>query len=111
MQCSRVIRVLCILLLLGVVSACADSWKPMVGPPWARDLLEATPTGPMEFKVGWRHGCETGISANANQYAKTFYKFHQDYRMARDSKYYTGWRLGWMYCQRYVFQYYKRDHF
>ncbi|MCD6034978.1 MAG: hypothetical protein K0R63_719 [Rickettsiales bacterium] len=101
---------LVLVLILFSVSGCADTWKPRVGPPWAEDLLHEAPRGPINFKHGWRDGCETGISATANHFARFYYKFRQDYRLAQDNEYYTGWRLAWLYCNRFVFQYYKRDY-
>ncbi len=101
---------LTILLLFSILlSSCAD-FRPMVGPPWMQDLLKNGPAGgTTSFKLGWRHGCETGISATANRFQRSFYKFKQDYRMLEDPSYYTAWRTSYDYCQRYVAQYLRRN--
>lgn len=87
------------------------SYKPKVGHSWNQDLIQGTPAGPNNFKLGWRDGCETGVSANANHFARPFYSFKQNYDLAQDHEYYTGWRIGWTFCHRYVFQFYKRKPF
>ena len=85
----------------------------MAGPtyalrPYIHDLLYSAPPGPNKFKLGWRDGCETGISAAGNHRIKFYYKFTQQYTLVSDHAYYTGWKNGWNYCQRYLFQHYTR---
>lgn len=103
-------RILLILLLSSLlISGC--NWRPQAGPPWAQKMLKEGPEGPENFQLGWRDGCETGISTTGNHMHKFFYKFKQDSTLARDPIYYTGWKNGWSYCQRYIFQYLKREFF
>lgn len=83
--------------------------KPQVGPPWMQEMLNQGPDGPTNFKLGWRDGCETGISATSNRFQRSFYKFKQDYELSKDQAYYTGWKTAFSYCQRYVFQYLRRN--
>lgn len=93
----------------GGLTSC--SWRPQVGPAWDQKILKEGPDGPENFKLGWQHGCETGISTTANLYQKHFYRFTQDSTMVDDPVYYSGWRNGWSYCQRKIFQYYTREFF
>lgn len=97
-----------ILIILLSVSGC--SWKPPVGSPWKQKLLREGPPGPPKFKMGWKDGCETGISATSNLFQKHFYTFKQQYEYARDPVYYTAWKISFMYCQRYVFQHVGREY-
>jgi len=72
-------------------------------------LLYEGPEGPPKFRQGWRDGCETGIAGSSNRLQRGFYKFKQDYKLAQDSTYYAGWKVAYNYCQRYVFQYLRRN--
>jgi hypothetical protein len=103
-------KIAIILLLSLAVGGCTD-FKPQVGPPWMQKMLTQGPDGPTNFKLGWRHGCETGISATANRLQRSFYKFRQDYRLAQDPTYYTAWKTSYNYCQRYTFNYLRRNLF
>lgn len=109
MERHRIIRFLVVAVLLcPLVIGCT----PMrIGSSWQQDLLQGTPEGPNNFKLGWRDGCRTGISATANHHGKFHYKFTQNYELAQDDEYYTGWRISWLVCQRYVFNFYARAPF
>lgn len=102
--------VLVIILLFPILQGC--DWRPRAGPPWAQKLLSQGPTNaPENFRQGWRDGCETGIATTGNHMQKFFYTFKQDSSLAQNPEYYTGWKNGWSYCQRYIFQYNKREFF
>lgn len=103
------ITLLLMAILTFMLGGC--DWKPQAGPPWAQKLLTEGPEGPPNFKLGWQDGCETGIATTGNHFQKFFYTFKQDSTLAQDPQYYTGWKNGWNYCQRYIFQYMKRDFF
>lgn len=97
-----------LIILLVVLSSC--NAKPKVGSPWMQELLHQGPqNAPNDFRIGWIDGCETGISASSNALQRHFYKFKQDYKMAQNQEYYTGWKIAFSYCQRYVFQYLRRN--
>lgn len=95
-----------LLLITLTISGC--DFRPRVGAPWMQKLMFEGPEGPTMFKVGWRHGCETGVSVTSNAFQRHFYKFNQDAKLARNKVYYTGWKLAYNYCQRYVAQYLRR---
>lgn len=101
-------RCLLLLMIMMLTVSCAD-FRPRVGAPWMQDLLTQGPAGTNKFRLGWRDGCETGISATANRLQRGFYRFRQNYQLAQDSEYYTGWKVAFSYCQRYVFQYLRRN--
>lgn len=96
-----------ILTIMLLASAC--SYKPRVGAPWMQKLMTQGPEGPALFKAGWRDGCETGLSSSANAFQRHFYTFKQDAKLAGNNEYYTGWKSAYLYCQRYVFQYLRRN--
>jgi hypothetical protein len=101
---------LAIFLCLSMLITGCNDFRPMVGAPWMQDMLKNGPEGGSAgFKLGWRHGCETAISATANRLQRSFYKFKQDYRMLEDPSYYTGWKASYNYCERYVAQYLRRN--
>ncbi len=102
-------KLITVILLAFLISGCSD-YRPMVGPPWMQDMLKNGPEGgSVNFKLGWRHGCESGISATANRLQRSFYKFRQDYRLVDNPDYYTAWKTSFDYCQRYVAQYLRRN--
>ena len=92
-------------LITAICSGCARAFRPQVGPIWMQGLLQGAPKGPHKFQLGWKDGCHTGIGATGNHHQKLFYGFKQDYKLALDHEYYTGWKIGWNFCQRYVYQY------
>lgn len=103
------IRFLIVAVLLGPFTVGCTPAR--IGASWQQDLLHSTPDGPNKFKLGWRDGCYTGIAATANHHGKFFYEFTQNYQLAQDNEYYTGWRIAWLVCQRYVFNFYARAPF
>jgi hypothetical protein len=87
------------------------TYKPKVGSPFMQELMSQGPDGPIEFKEGWRDGCETGVSVTSNVFQRHFYSFKQDPDKAQDRKYYTGWKTAFWLCSRHVMQYLRRPLF
>ncbi len=92
-----------LVILALVVSAC----YPM--PIWKINILDGPPdmdeqTYPPLYVEGWKAGCETGISAQTNNYYKFQYKWKQDWELAQNVVYYKGWKDAFNYCQRYINQ-------
>ena len=95
--------------ILLLTSNCAD-FRPRVGPPWMQDFLQNGPKdGSVLFKAGWKDGCMTGVSVNANRLQRHFYRFTQDAELAQNKEYYTAWKTSYTYCQRYIAQYLRRN--
>ncbi|MDX1949932.1 MAG: hypothetical protein SFT90_05475 [Rickettsiales bacterium] len=97
---------------LAFLNSCSYFDPTIAGPPTMRWMYE----GPNEdteknkdvnplYLKGWKDGCHTGVSANANQYYKTFYDFVQDSSLAQNPVYYKGWKDAFNYCGRYIYQY------
>lgn len=103
---------LCTILIASCFSltGCLNAFKPQAGPVWMKDILEDTPPGPEMFRLGWKDGCQTGISATGNHIHKLHYDFTQQYQYLTNHEYYTGWKISWSYCQRYMFQFFLRNH-
>ncbi len=109
-----IMRILAITLMLFMVTACQKGMLgTQAGPPWQQWMYEGPPKvegkdyQPL-YVEGWRHGCESGTSASANQWYKFFYKFQQDAVLAQNRVYYKGWKDAFDYCQRYIYQYTRR---
>lgn len=100
-------QILLSIIIILLTSGC--NYRPRVGAPWMQKMLTQGPGGPTKFQKGWVDGCETGISATANTFQRHFYTFKQNYDLAQDPIYYTGWKTAFNYCQRYVFQYLRRN--
>lgn len=77
------------------------------GPPERKDGKEYNTL----YVDGWKHGCETGISANTNQWYKMYYEFRQDPYKAQNEIYYKGWKDAFNYCGRYIYQWTARKGF
>ncbi len=93
-------NILIIILLLGL-SGCynaPDAVKPM---SW---LLKQMPDdAPNKYKVGWKDGCESGMSSMTNTMYKTFYSFKQDKNLRKDPTYYKAWKDTYTFCRHYVY--------
>ena len=97
-----------VIILLSLSCVGCNQGRPQVGAPWMQKLLFEGPEGPPLFREGWVDGCETGLSATANNFQRHFYRFKQKEHLAQNQEYYTGWKAAYNYCSRYVFQYLRR---
>jgi hypothetical protein len=70
-----------------------------------KNLIEGAPPGPENFRIGWRHGCDTGKAATGRSKHKLVYKFFKDARFIEgdgfEPTYDKGWETAFWYCQRY----------
>lgn len=103
------LKICSLMIALSLLGGC--SYRPQVGPFWQQDWIQQAPAGPPKFQMGWRDGCETGISVTGNLMMKQLYHFKQNSTLARDKVYYTGWKLAYNQCERYTFQYLRREYF
>lgn len=101
-----------LLISLFLLTACHS------GPPWKMSMMDGPPGYdasqernplPELYLVGWREGCETGISSNTNSVNKFFYKYRQNASLVMNDTYYRGWKDAFDYCQRYTRMYYSRQ--
>jgi hypothetical protein len=91
----RILQIFFVSLLLASCAAAAT--KPMC------DLtVSYDESAPPEWKLGWQHGCESGLSAYGNNYYKTLYKFHQDITMIKNEYYFKAWTDAFNFCRSSV---------
>lgn len=60
---------------------------------------------PPMWKLGWEHGCKTGLSAYGNDVYKTFYNYTQDVDKMKDNYYGKAWTDSFNFCRAYVNRY------
>lgn len=55
-----------------------------------------------DFKQGWKDGCETGMSAGANNFYKMFYRSNASdgWKAVKSSDYKTAWDNAFWFCYR-----------
>jgi hypothetical protein len=56
------------------------------------------------FKLGWSHGCETGLSTMVPSNYKTAYSFAQEPKFITNQEYYKAWKDSYTYCRHYSFK-------
>jgi hypothetical protein len=57
-----------------------------------------------DFKMGWMHGCETGLATGfTNDFYKMFYGFNKNVEMVRseNAQYSRGWYTAMRYCRHF----------
>lgn len=67
-----------------------------------KQLLDETDKTTEEARIGWKDGCETGISGASNTFYKMFYRSNKidGYRMSSSPEYRTSWDSAFWYCYR-----------
>lgn len=60
---------------------------------------------PEEYKLGWEHGCKSGLSAYGNDYYKALYSYTQDVTLVNNKIYFNAWTDSFNYCRAYINRY------
>ncbi|MEM7617232.1 MAG: hypothetical protein AAF195_02495 [Pseudomonadota bacterium] len=102
MHLSRCIMLL-FLLSVMLIGCRIQSTPDNILAPWPF-RMGGTPEGSKEFKLGWEHGCHTGLSTMVTSGYKTFYSFEQDPTMTQNADYYKAWKDAYTYCRQYSFK-------
>lgn len=57
----------------------------------------------LEFKQGWKDGCEVGMASGSNTFYKMFYRQNKvdGYKIANSPDYKAAWGNAFWYCYRY----------
>jgi len=58
--------------------------------------------GSPEWKLGWKHGCESGYVTYGHVIYRVIYKFYQDYKMLSNQDYNVAWHEGYNTCRHYM---------
>jgi hypothetical protein len=91
---KKMILSMCIVMVL--VSGCSRKWL------LAPEMFRPPDDAPEAYKLGWDHGCESGLSAYGNNLYKTFYSFQQDVSLMKDVMYSKAWLDSFNYCRARV---------
>ena len=92
------------ILICFFLASCFSRSKPMY------DLtVSYDESAPAEWKLGWQHGCESGLSAYGNNYFKSIYKFKQDVEMVKDEYYFKAWNDSFNFCRASINRYLAGD--
>jgi len=91
---KKLLYILLLFALSSSVTACFSRTKPLYDLTVSYDQ-----SAPPEWKLGWQHGCESGLSAYGNDYYKTLYKFKQDVTMVKNELYFKAWNDGFNFCR------------
>lgn len=96
-------KIILILSVFYISTSCHKSMRKILperpDKAFDEDLKEAS----IEFKQGWRDGCETGMSSGSNTFYKMFYESRviDGYKAASSSDYSVAWTNAYWYCYRY----------
>lgn len=92
------IGLLCCILLLS--SACKLSSNRLAMTP--ADMSAPPKVGPIEYRLGWEHGCQSGLGAFGTDIQRIVYKFTMDMDFAQNKTYMRAWRDSFRYCRSFM---------
>lgn len=93
MMRSLIVGLGCILL-----TACTTDLRPM------GYLMKQMPkVAPVEYQLGWKEGCESGIAAMSNDFFRAFYRYTQSVELVHNEVYYKAWKDSFNYCRSYAY--------
>ena len=94
-------KYLIIIFSLLTLSGCYNAPDPVKPLSW---LFKQMPEdAPNLYKIGWKDGCESGLSSMTSTAYKTFYSFKQDSKLRRNPVYYNTWKDTYTFCRHYVY--------
>lgn len=94
---SKTLKIFMMVLLMANLQSCST---PVYDLPY-----KVQEDAPPMWKLGWEHGCKTGLSAYGNDVYKTFYNYTQDVTKMKDVYYSKGWTDSFNFCRAYVNRY------
>ena len=108
----KLYRMMIVALLLAT-TACAGptlmlgkgTTKWLLPKPVPVSIGAPDPNAPDAYKIGWKHGCESGLAAYGNSYYKKFYKFRHDVKRINDPVYFRSWIDAFSHCRSFVNRY------
>jgi hypothetical protein len=95
-------KFLIILFSTLLISSCASGTKKFLPSMVDKELRDETDKTTEEYRVGWKDGCEVGISGASNTFYKMFYRNNKidGYRMSSSPEYRDAWDSAFWYCFR-----------
>ena len=67
--------------------------------------LSLDPPGSLEYKAGFKDGCESGLATYGTIFYKMRYGFYQNYEMLSNVDYDRAWHESFNYCRHYNLKY------
>ena len=91
-----------VVILLFFLSSCATK-VAKIFPERANAEMDFENDVPVDFRQGWKDGCEVGMNAGANTFYKMFYRSNKvdGYKMAYSKDYKTAWGNAFWFCYRH----------
>jgi len=94
-------KYLTILATIFLLSGCYSAPHAVKPHGW---LFKQVPQdAPNKYKLGWKDGCESGLSSMTNTAYKTFYSFKQDPVLRENPVYYKAWKDTYNFCRHYAY--------
>ncbi len=99
---KKSVKIFLLFSLLALNSACqrwvANYFVDRPDKEFQEELKDST----VEFRQGWRDGCETGMASSNSTFYKSFYSGNTSdgWKMTSSSDYKNAWGLGFWYCYR-----------
>lgn len=86
--------------VLMALSACTFSKNRIAMTP--AEMSAPPSVGPIEYRLGWEHGCKSGLGAFGSDIQRVVYKFTMDLDFAQNKTYMRAWRDAFRYCRSFM---------
>ena len=95
-------KIFLILIVVFLSTSCSSKLQKALPSMPDKDLRDELNTNAREHNLGWKDGCETGISSGSNTFYKMFYRSNKidGYLSATSSDYRDAWDMAFWYCYR-----------
>ncbi len=95
-------KFLIILFLAFLLTSCTSRAQKFLPSMVDKELKDETDKTTEEYRIGWKDGCEVGISGASNTFYKMFYRNNKidGYRMSSSPEYRDAWDNAFWYCYR-----------
>jgi hypothetical protein len=91
------LNIFLILILTSLLTGCFTRSRPVYDLPYSYDEK-----APPIWKLGWQHGCKSGLSAYGTNWHKQQYTFTQDVTKINNEIYYKAWNDSFNVCRAYA---------
>lgn len=94
------IKILTLAFLALGLSACNLAENRLAMTP--ADMTAPPTSGSLEYRLGWEHGCKSGLGAFGSDIQRVKYKFTMDLDFAQNKTYMRSWRDSFRYCRSFM---------